>query len=33
MATTGPFGKAVSKKIFSEINQSEKRMACGGHVC
>jgi hypothetical protein len=28
------FGKAVSgEKIFLEINQSEKTMACGGHVC
>jgi hypothetical protein len=28
------FSKAVSeKKIFLEINQSEMRIACGGHVC
>ena len=28
------FGQAVSeKKIFLEINQSETRIACGGHVC
>jgi hypothetical protein len=28
------FGKAVSeKKNFLEINQSETRIACGGHVC
>jgi hypothetical protein len=28
------FGKAVSeKKIFLEINQSETRIACDGHVC
>jgi hypothetical protein len=28
------FGKAVSeKKIFLEINQSETRIACVGHVC
>jgi hypothetical protein len=28
------FGQAVSEeKIFLEINQSEKRMASGGHVC
>jgi hypothetical protein len=28
------FGKAVSeKKIFLEINQSETRIAFGGHVC
>jgi hypothetical protein len=28
------FGQAVSEEtIFLEINQSEKRMACGGHVC
>ena len=28
------FGKAVSEKnIFLEINQSEIRIACGGHVC
>jgi hypothetical protein len=30
----GSFGQAVSEvKIFLEINQSETRMACGGHVC
>ena len=30
----GSFGKAVSEeKIFLEINQSETRMVCGGHVC
>jgi hypothetical protein len=29
-----PFGQAVSeKKIFLEINQSETRIAFGGHVC
>jgi hypothetical protein len=28
------FNFAVSEeKIFLEINQSETRMACGGHVC
>jgi hypothetical protein len=27
------FVKVVSEKIFLEINQSEKRMAFGGHVC
>jgi hypothetical protein len=27
------FGLAVSEKIFLEINQSETRMSCGGHVC
>jgi hypothetical protein len=27
------FGKAVSEKFFLEINQSETRIACGGHVC
>jgi hypothetical protein len=28
------FGLAVSeKKFFLEIDQSETRMACGGHVC
>jgi hypothetical protein len=28
------FGQAVSEeKIFLEINQSETRMTCGGHVC
>jgi hypothetical protein len=28
------FGLAVSEeKIFLEINQSETRTACGGHVC
>jgi hypothetical protein len=28
------FGKVVSeKKIFLEINQSETRIAFGGHVC
>jgi hypothetical protein len=25
--------KWFSEKIFLEINQSEKRLACGGHVC
>jgi hypothetical protein len=30
----GSFGQAVSEeKIFLEINQSETRMACSGHVC
>jgi hypothetical protein len=30
----GSFGKAVSEeKIFLEINQSETRIVCGGHVC
>jgi hypothetical protein len=28
------FGKAVSEKnIILEINQSETKIACGGHVC
>jgi hypothetical protein len=28
------FGHAVSEeKIFLEINQSETKIACGGHVC
>jgi hypothetical protein len=28
------FGKAVSeKKIFLEIDKSETKIACGGHVC
>jgi hypothetical protein len=27
----GSFGKAVSD--FLEINQSETRIVCGGHVC
>ena len=28
------FGQAVSEeKIFLEINQSETRIVCGGHVC
>jgi hypothetical protein len=29
------FGQAVSEEkiFFLEINQSETRMACGGHVC
>jgi hypothetical protein len=27
------FGKAVSEKIFLEINQSETRIAFGGYVC
>jgi hypothetical protein len=32
--TDSLFGKAVSEEnIFLEINQSETRMACGGHVC
>jgi hypothetical protein len=26
------FGEAVSEKIFLEINQSETRIVCGGHV-
>jgi hypothetical protein len=30
----GSFGQAVSEeKIFLEIDQSETRIACGGHVC
>jgi hypothetical protein len=30
----GSFGNAVSEeKIFLKINQSETRIACGGHVC
>ena len=30
----GSFGKVVSEeKIFLEIDQSETRIACGGHVC
>jgi hypothetical protein len=30
----GSFGKAVSEEnIFLEINQSETRIVCGGHVC
>jgi hypothetical protein len=30
----GSFGKAVSeKKKFLEINQSETRIAYGGHIC
>jgi hypothetical protein len=29
----GSFGQAVSEeKIFLEINQSETRIVCGGHV-
>jgi hypothetical protein len=28
------FGKAVSEKnIYLEINQSETKIACGGHAC
>jgi hypothetical protein len=27
------FGKTVSEKIYLEINQSEARIACGGHAC
>jgi hypothetical protein len=27
------FGRAVSEMIFLEINQSETKMAFGGHVC
>jgi hypothetical protein len=27
------FGKVVSEKIILEINQSETKIACGGHVC
>jgi hypothetical protein len=34
MLPTGSFGQAVSEeKIFLEINQSETRIAYGGHVC
>jgi hypothetical protein len=30
----GSFGYSVSEeKILLEINQSETRIACGGHVC
>jgi hypothetical protein len=30
----GSFGKVVSEEnIFLEINQSETRIVCGGHVC
>jgi hypothetical protein len=30
----GSFGQAVSEeKILLEIDQSETRIACGGHVC
>ena len=30
----GSFGQAVSEeKIFLEIDQSETRISCGGHVC
>jgi hypothetical protein len=30
----GSYSYAVSKeKIFLEIDQSETRIACGGHVC
>jgi hypothetical protein len=28
------FGQAVSEEtIYLEINQSETRIACGGHIC
>jgi len=27
------FGHSVSENIFLEINQSETRIACDGHVC
>jgi hypothetical protein len=27
------FDKAVSEEDFLEIDQSETRIACGGHVC
>jgi hypothetical protein len=31
---TTSFGQAASEeKIFLEINQSDTRIACGGHVC
>jgi hypothetical protein len=34
LPTFDSFGRAVSeKKIFLEINQSETRIAFGGHVC
>jgi hypothetical protein len=29
----GSIGRVVSEKIFLEINQSETRIACDGHVC
>jgi hypothetical protein len=29
----GSFGTAVSGEDFLEINQSETRIVCGGHVC
>ena len=27
------FGQAVREEHFLEINQSETKIACGGHVC
>jgi hypothetical protein len=34
MPSFGSCGHAVTdEKIFLEINQSEIRIACGGHVC
>jgi hypothetical protein len=34
MPSFGSFGQAVSEdNIFLEINQSEKKVACDGHVC
>jgi hypothetical protein len=29
----GSFGQAVSVGRFKKIDQSETRIACGGHVC
>jgi hypothetical protein len=34
LPSIGSFGQAVSEeKIVLEIDQSERRIACGGHVC
>jgi hypothetical protein len=33
LPSCGSFGEVVSEKIFLDIDQSETRIACGGHVC
>jgi hypothetical protein len=33
LSSFGSFGQAVSEKKIFKIRQSERRIACGGHVC
>ena len=33
IASFGSFAQAILEKIFLKIDQSETRIACGGHVC